>query len=60
MYILNDWISVIIIVIFKLFRALYEKDILLFATLLCLNIESEGTENFSNEEMSLLLQGLWS
>eukprot|EP00105_Crassostrea_gigas_P044993 XP_019929141.1 PREDICTED: dynein beta chain, ciliary isoform X4 [Crassostrea gigas] len=38
-------------------EALYEKDILLFATLLCLNIESEGTENFSNEEMSLLLQG---
>ena len=41
-------------------RALYEKDILLFATLLCLNIESEGTENFSNEEMSLLLQGLYT
>nr|XP_022320176.1 dynein beta chain, flagellar outer arm-like isoform X6 [Crassostrea virginica] len=38
-------------------EALYEEDILLFATLLCLNIESEGTENFSNEEMSLLLQG---
>lgn len=39
------------------FRALYEEDILLFATLLCLNIEAEATENFSNEEMSLLLQG---
>ncbi|XP_056010102.1 uncharacterized protein LOC125667097 [Ostrea edulis] len=38
-------------------EALYEEDILLFATLLCLNIEAEATENFSNEEMSLLLQG---
>lgn len=39
------------------FRSLYEEDCLLFATLLCLNIEAEGMENFSNEEMSLLLQG---
>ncbi|KAK3108743.1 hypothetical protein FSP39_014630 [Pinctada imbricata] len=38
-------------------ESLYEEDILLFATLLCLNIEAEGMENFSNEEMSLLLQG---
>ena len=38
-------------------RSLYEEDCLLFATLLCLNIQSEGGENFTNEEMSLLLQG---
>ncbi|XP_052060514.1 uncharacterized protein LOC127700861 isoform X4 [Mytilus californianus] len=38
-------------------ESLYEEDCLLFATLLCLNIEAEGMENFSNEEMSLLLQG---
>ena len=42
---------------YLLYRSLYEEDILLFATLLCLNIEAEGMDNFSNEEMSLLLQG---
>jgi hypothetical protein len=39
-------------------RSLYEEDCLLFATLLCLNIQAEGGENFTNEEMSLLLQGI--
>ncbi|XP_053409232.1 uncharacterized protein LOC123561373 isoform X4 [Mercenaria mercenaria] len=38
-------------------ESLYEGDCLLFATLLCLNIQAEGGENFTNEEMSLLLQG---
>ncbi|KAJ8316357.1 hypothetical protein KUTeg_006371 [Tegillarca granosa] len=38
-------------------QSLYEEDCLLFATLLCLNIEAEGMESFTNEEMSLLLQG---
>ncbi|XP_071095883.1 uncharacterized protein [Haliotis cracherodii] len=37
--------------------SLYEEDCLLFATLACLNIQNEGGEVFSNEEMSLLLQG---
>ncbi|XP_069115919.1 uncharacterized protein [Argopecten irradians] len=38
-------------------ESLYEEDCLLFTTLLTLNIQAEGMENFSNEEMSLLLQG---
>ncbi|XP_052258855.1 uncharacterized protein LOC127863384 isoform X2 [Dreissena polymorpha] len=38
-------------------ESLYEEDCLLFATLLCLNIQAEGGENFTSEEMSLLLQG---
>ncbi|KAK6172547.1 hypothetical protein SNE40_016179 [Patella caerulea] len=38
-------------------QSLYEEDCLLFATLVCLNIQAESGENFSAEEMSLLLQG---
>ena len=37
--------------------SLYEEHRLLFATLLCLNIQEESTQ-FTEEELSLLLQGL--
>ena len=49
--------AVFVILNASIFRSLYEDDCLLFATLLCLNIQAEGGENFTNEEMSLLLQG---
>lgn len=52
-------LCVVLLCIYLIFyRSLYDEDCLLFATLLCLNIEAEGMENFSNEEMSLLLQGI--
>ena len=37
--------------------SLYEEHRLLFATLLCLNMQEEG-HNFTEEELSLLLQGM--
>ena len=37
--------------------SLYEEHRLLFATLLCLNMQEE-TQQFTEEELSLLLQGL--
>ena len=40
-------------------RSLYPEDRLVFASLLCLNIQ-EDSQIFSEEEMSLLLQGLQS
>ncbi|XP_072048734.1 uncharacterized protein [Amphiura filiformis] len=41
-------------------QCLYEEHRLLYATMLCLNIEFETTENFSEEEMALLLQGSYT
>ena len=38
-------------------RSLVEEHRLLFATLLCLNIQEENGEYFSEEEISLLIQG---
>ena len=39
------------------FRSLLEEDHLLFRTLLCLNMQLEGGDYFSSEELSLFLQG---
>lgn len=39
------------------FRSLYEEHRLLFATLLCINIQYETANIFSEEELALLLQG---
>ncbi|XP_033641711.1 dynein beta chain, flagellar outer arm-like [Asterias rubens] len=38
-------------------QSLYEEHRLLFSTMLCLNIQYETTELFSEEELALLLQG---
>ncbi|XP_022099208.1 dynein beta chain, ciliary-like [Acanthaster planci] len=38
-------------------QSLYEEHRLLFASMLCLNIQYETTELFSEEELALLLQG---
>ena len=41
-------------------RSLYEEHRVLFATMLCINIQEESGEVFSEEEMSLLLQGMYT
>ncbi|XP_033103095.1 dynein heavy chain 9, axonemal-like [Anneissia japonica] len=38
-------------------QSLYEEHRLLFSTMLCLNIQYEGANHFSEEELALLLQG---
>ena len=48
---------------FLFFRCVYEEHRLLFATMLCLNIQYETSGHFTEEELALLLQGMlrkWS
>ncbi|CAH1797693.1 unnamed protein product [Owenia fusiformis] len=41
----------------RIHRSLFEEHRLLFATMLCLNIQVENGEKISDEEMAILLQG---